>query len=73
MANIIHIIGFDNIELSQYIQPTLTTIGYSRQHWGKVAAEQLLNMINEQPVNEDLISVKLIEGKSVGERLQNSL
>ncbi|OAK67102.1 LacI family DNA-binding transcriptional regulator [Lederbergia galactosidilytica] len=69
----IHIIGFDNIELSKYIQPTLTTIGYSRQHWGKVAAEQLLNMINEQPLNEDLISVKLIEGKSVGERLQNSL
>ncbi|GIN57131.1 LacI family transcriptional regulator [Lederbergia ruris] len=63
----IHIIGFDNIELSQYIQPTLTTIGYSRQHWGKVAAEQLLNMINDQPVKENLINVRLIEGNSVGE------
>ncbi|MBO0993223.1 LacI family DNA-binding transcriptional regulator [Bacillus sp. SD088] len=63
----IHIIGFDNIELSQYIQPTLTTIGYSRQQWGKVAAEQLLNMIKEQPVKESLINVNLVEGNSVGE------
>src|SRR5699024_12221528 len=27
------IIGFDNIEISRYLQPGLTTIGYSRNHW----------------------------------------
>lgn len=61
----IHIIGFDNIELSQYIQPRLATIDYSRYDWGYLASECLLSMINNQPVQTKIIDVSLVEGHSV--------
>ena len=30
----IHLIGFDNIELTRYMQPRLATIDYSKRKWG---------------------------------------
>lgn len=31
----IHLIGFDNIELTNYMQPRLATINYSKRKWGR--------------------------------------
>ncbi|MFD0586532.1 LacI family DNA-binding transcriptional regulator [Paenibacillus sp. GCM10027627] len=61
----IHLIGFDNIEISQFIQPRLATIDYSMQKWGALASEQLLKMLAGQPVESERIYVTLIKGKSV--------
>ncbi|MGD6796569.1 LacI family DNA-binding transcriptional regulator [Metabacillus indicus] len=61
----IHIIGFDNIEVSQYIQPRLATINYSKQKWGALASELLLNLINTEEREHERINVSLIEGASV--------
>lgn len=61
----IHLIGFDNIELTQYIQPTLATIDYSKYKWGAVASDQLLKLIAGTPVEQERIYVKLITGESV--------
>ncbi|WP_210366166.1 LacI family DNA-binding transcriptional regulator [Bacillus sp. REN3] len=62
----IHIIGFDNIELSQYTQPRLATIDYSERKWGAVSAEHLLKLIANEPVEDERIYVTLIPGDSVG-------
>lgn len=63
----IHIIGFDNIELTQYTQPRLATIDYSEQKWGAVSAEHLLKLIANEPSENERIYVTLIPGESVGD------
>lgn len=61
----IHIIGFDNIEISHYLRPRLATIEYSKRKWGALAAEQLLKLIMNEPVERERIYVTLIPGDSV--------
>ncbi|WP_239617637.1 LacI family DNA-binding transcriptional regulator [Cohnella mopanensis] len=61
----IHLIGFDNIEVSEYIQPRLATIDYSMRKWGAFASEQLLKLISGQPVEHERVYVTLIKGESV--------
>jgi LacI family transcriptional regulator len=60
-----HIIGFDNIEVSHYLQPRLTTIDYSKQEWGALASEQLLKLIENHPFDNKQVFVTLFEGESV--------
>jgi len=67
----IHLIGFDNIELSQFAKPRLATIDYSMRKWGALASQQLLNMIAGEPVESERIYVSLIEGESVNPRQPN--
>lgn len=64
----VHVIGFDNIELTKYLQPRLATVDYSRAKWGATAAEHLLRILAGDPIEHELIQVKLIEGGSVGKR-----
>jgi len=61
----IHLIGFDNIELTQYTQPTLATIDYSKHKWGAAASDQLLKLIAGTKVEPERIYVKLVPGESV--------
>ncbi|CAI6059040.1 LacI family DNA-binding transcriptional regulator [Cohnella sp. JJ-181] len=63
----VHVVGYDNIELAQYMQPRLATIDYSKRKWGALAAEQLLKMIEGRPVEQERIYVRLVEGQSVGQ------
>ncbi|WP_274648478.1 LacI family DNA-binding transcriptional regulator [Paenibacillus humicola] len=62
----IHIIGFDNIEVSHYTQPRLATIDYSKRKWGVLASEQLLKLIRGDEVEHERIYVSLVRGESVG-------
>ncbi|WP_054956818.1 LacI family DNA-binding transcriptional regulator [Paenibacillus dakarensis] len=62
----IHLIGFDNIELTRYMQPRLATIDYSKRKWGALAAEQLIKLISGEPVENERIYVSLVKGDSVG-------
>ncbi|WP_337099238.1 LacI family DNA-binding transcriptional regulator [Paenibacillus sp. YIM B09110] len=61
----IHLIGFDNIELAQFVQPRLTTVDYSMRKWGALASEQLLKMLAGEPVDNERVYVTLIKGQSV--------
>lgn len=63
-----HIIGFDNIEVSHYLQPRLTTIDYSKENWGAIASEQLIRLISNQQAENKQISVTLLKGESVKNR-----
>ncbi|MCD7035149.1 LacI family transcriptional regulator [Metabacillus sp. GX 13764] len=60
----IDIIGFDNIEVSQYASPRLSTIDYSKHKWGALAAEQLLKLIASEPIDHERIYVSLVKGDS---------
>jgi len=44
----ISVVGFDNIEIGQYITPTLTTMNVKRREMGKVAVSELLKMARKQ-------------------------
>jgi len=44
----IAIVGFDDIPVTRYMQPTLSTVGSSRTLLGASAAEQLINFIESQ-------------------------
>ncbi|MBB3112581.1 LacI family transcriptional regulator [Paenibacillus phyllosphaerae] len=61
----ISVIGFDNIELTRYLQPRLSTIQYSKHRWGAMASEQLLRLIQGEDVDHERIYVTLVEGDSV--------
>jgi len=59
------VIGFDDIQLSRYIRPTLTTIRVSRFSWGSLAATQLINFLeNDAPFQPARIPVELIVRES---------
>lgn len=60
----IKLVGFDNIELSDYMNPKLTTIGYSKYDWGSKAAEAVINLIEKQQMSNVSIDVHLVEGSS---------
>ncbi|MGG6312847.1 LacI family DNA-binding transcriptional regulator [Paenibacillus macerans] len=62
----IHLIGFDNIELTEYMVPRLATIDYSKRKWGALASEQLLKVLAGEPVEHERVYVTLVKGDSVG-------
>ncbi|MCQ6557308.1 LacI family DNA-binding transcriptional regulator [Paenibacillus mendelii] len=64
----IHVIGFDHIEISDYLQPRLASIDYSESRWGAVAAEQLIKLIEGVGAEHERIYVSLVEGESVKQR-----
>ncbi|WP_256761066.1 LacI family DNA-binding transcriptional regulator [Cohnella sp. WQ 127256] len=61
----VHLIGFDNIEIAQYVQPRLATIDYSNRKWGALASEQLLKLITGKSVDHERMYVTLVRGASV--------
>jgi LacI family transcriptional regulator len=62
----IHLVGFDNIEVSHYMQPRLATIDYSKRKWGVLASEQLIKLIAGEAVDHERVYVRLVKGGSVG-------
>lgn len=61
----IAVVGFDDIMLARYIQPTLSTVGTSRFNWGATAASQLIAFLDNRTAFQHLrIPTKLIERES---------
>lgn len=62
----ISIVGFDNIEASSIIEPSLTTVSQPIYEMGKKAVEVLVKLINKEEVKEKKIMLKtrLIERHS---------
>ena len=62
----VQVIGFDNIELSELISPSLTTIQQSINHIAEKAHQILLGMIGDVPFKKQhhTIPVKLIQRES---------
>jgi LacI family transcriptional regulator len=65
----IAIVGFDDIQISKYMQPTLSTIGVSRFQWGSSAASQLIDFLeNGNPFQAYRIPTRLIQRESSTKR-----
>lgn len=61
----IAVVGFDDILIAQYMQPTLSTVGASRVAWGAMAATQLIEFLEQgQPFRPQRIPTKLIQRAS---------
>lgn len=61
----VSVVGFDDIAISEYLQPSLTTVWYSRFNWGHQAASQLIDYIaNGTPIQPARIPVQLVERES---------
>ncbi|MBC2257947.1 LacI family DNA-binding transcriptional regulator [Listeria booriae] len=56
----VKLVGFDNTEVGQYLQPRLATIEYSKYKWGAVAAEKLLKLLEGEQVADEIIYTSLI-------------
>lgn len=54
----ISIIGFDNIQLSEVVEPELTTIGQPIYAMGKEACKLLIDVINENDIDKKIIKYK---------------
>lgn len=48
----IAVVGFDDIPLSRYIQPSLSTVSVSRFDWGAAATRQLIGFLEHEPTRE---------------------
>lgn len=61
----IALVGFDDIPLSRYVQPALSTIGSSRFEWGSMAVRQLIDFLDtETPFQPHRISTRFIPRES---------
>jgi LacI family transcriptional regulator len=61
----IAVVGFDDILIARYMQPTLSTIGAQRFTWGSRAATGLINLLeNGTEPQRSRIPVKLIQRES---------
>lgn len=66
----IAVVGFDDILIAAYMQPTLSTIGASRREWGATAARQLIDFLeNDRTFPEPFrIRTRLIRRESSTEK-----
>jgi LacI family transcriptional regulator len=53
----IAIMGFDNLAITEYIQPAITTVEQPRYEMGLVSVKQLLKMVNGEELEEKQIVV----------------
>jgi len=70
----IAIVGYDNIELSEYLVPALTTVHQPREEIGLITCERLVQKINREMHKEDqkrrmILQPKLIIRDSCGSKI----
>lgn len=65
IPNDISIIGIDDILLSNYVEPRLTTIGIDKEGMGTLAMDMILQKIKGKDVNSILLPMGLVERDSV--------
>lgn len=66
VPNRLSIIGFDGIELAQYLTPALTTIHQPKLRLGQAAMEMLMALLAGSPVNNEVFASKLEVRESTG-------
>jgi len=62
----IGLIGFDKIDMLEYVEPSLTTVSYPVKKIGITAVEQLVEQIEDNNKTEErIIDYKIVRGKSL--------
>lgn len=57
----VSLVGFDDVELAQYVTPPLTTVHQPKLRLGQLAMEMLLGLINDHSVEGQSVPVDLVE------------
>lgn len=65
----IAIIGFDDIAMSEFCSPSLSTIRQNTSAGGRLLVKVLLKKINQQPFKSQLLEVEVIQRQSSSRRL----
>lgn len=67
----VSVVGYDNIPLSEFTRPALTTVQQDTKLAGKKLVESLVKQIRGQDVSSCLLPAKLIVRNSCGSNLKN--
>lgn len=62
----VSIVGFDDIELAQYVTPPLTTVHQPKLRLGQLGMELLLDLMEGRPATDQLVPVELVARCSSG-------
>lgn len=60
------IIGFDDIEMAQYVTPPLTTVHQPKLRLGELAMQMLLDLLEGRPVQNHTLATDLVPRASTG-------
>jgi DNA-binding LacI/PurR family transcriptional regulator len=66
------VVGFDDIEMAQYVTPPLTTIHQPKLRLGQLAMQMLLEILEDRPVENQVLPTQLIRRASTGPVLGGS-
>ncbi len=58
------LVGFDNIEATQFVSPPLTTVHQPREAMGRAAMQMTLDLLNEEHIENRLLSCRLVVRES---------
>lgn len=61
----ISLVGFDKLEITNYTQPRIASVSYSKSEWGKKAARALLHLIEEKENMKETIPSKFVKDASI--------
>ena len=62
----IAVAGFDNIPMANFVSPALTTVLQDTKQAGELLVKTLLHLINNEPVQSQMLPAKLIIRRSCG-------
>jgi LacI family transcriptional regulator/LacI family repressor for deo operon, udp, cdd, tsx, nupC, and nupG len=54
------VVGFDDVQLAQFVAPTLTTVHQPKVELGELAMRKLLDLLAEQPVEDAVLQPSLV-------------
>lgn len=60
----VSVVGFDNYELAQTLEPSLTTANHPKRQLGEDAGKMMLKLINGEPVESITYPAPLVKGTS---------
>lgn len=62
------IVGFDDIELSAFCEPALTTISQPKEQIGRIAFQKLLALMQKNPIlnTQEILPYELVIRESCG-------
>jgi LacI family transcriptional regulator/LacI family repressor for deo operon, udp, cdd, tsx, nupC, and nupG len=64
MPGQVSVVGFDDVELAQYVTPTLTTVHQPKLRLGQLATETLLSLMEDRPTENQIVSPELVVRRS---------
>lgn len=62
----ISIVGYDDVEIANYVMPPLTTIHQPKLRLGEIAMQMLLDIIDGKPVQSQVLATELVARASTG-------